>query len=149
MQSRIIALVLATVIPLAASWLIVPQDQELPGKSNRPFMQAKMEHAKGILEGLALENFDGIETSAQNLILLSHESAWNVIQSPEYIQMSSDFRGSVGRIRDAAKDHNLDGATIAYFEVTLNCVRCHKQIRPKKQAPPGKQPASPDKGSLE
>jgi cytochrome c556 len=135
MKQKISVLVIATVLSLATSWNFVHQDQELPGVSNRPFMQAKMDHAKGILEGLALENFDGIETSAQNLILLSHESAWNVIQSPDYIEMSSDFRASVGRLRAAAKDRNIDGATIAWFEVTLNCVRCHKDLRKKKHVP--------------
>ncbi len=137
MQHKLFAVAIASVLSFVASWNLAPQDQETPLPSNRPFMRAKMDHAKGILEGLALENFDGIEKSAQNLILLSHESAWNVVQSPDYIEMSSDFRGSVGRLRDAAKDHNLDGATIAYFEVTLNCVRCHKQIRPKKHSEPG------------
>ncbi len=130
---------LAILVSGVTGWSLVRQDQELPGGTNRPFMQAKMDHAKSILEGLALENFDGIQTSAQNLILLSHESAWNVLQSPDYIEMSSEFRGSVNRLKEAAKSQNLDGATIAWFEVTLNCVRCHKHLRHKRHIPSGGQ----------
>jgi hypothetical protein len=58
--------------------------------------------------------------------------------------MSSEFRGSAQRLRDHAKEKNVDAATLSYFEVTLNCVRCHKYVRQtnvkRNPPPPEKRP---------
>lgn len=132
---------LACLVSTGAGWCLVCQDPEIPTAGNRAFMQAKLDHSKGIVEGLALENYERIAISAQNLMLLSQESAWNVVQAPEYISLSAEFRNSAERLRDAATAQNIDGATIAWFEVTMSCVRCHRFLRQKKQAPaPGAVP---------
>jgi hypothetical protein len=123
------ALLVCAVVGLVCCLGASPQDDEKLQPNNQRFMLAKMKHAKNIVEGLALENFDTLQSSAQNLILLSNESAWNVFQSPEYLSMSAEFRGSAERLRKAAEDKNVDGATLAYFEMTLSCVRCHKYVR--------------------
>jgi hypothetical protein len=96
---------------------------------NTPFMMRKLDAAKNIVSGLATEDFELIAKAASDLTLLSQESQWEVFQSDQYIRMSNDFRDSSTRLRDNARDKNLDGSTLAYFEVTLNCVRCHKYIR--------------------
>lgn len=103
------------------------QQQILP--TTAPFMQRKLDDAREILAGLATEDFQKIGKASQDMMLLSHEADWNVFQTPEYLRMSSEFRGSAERLRDVANERNLDGATLAYFEVTLNCVRCHKYVR--------------------
>ena len=103
------------------------QEQILP--SSAPFMQRKLDDAREIVAGLATEDFQKIGKASQDMMLLSHEADWNVFQTPEYLRMSSEFRGSAERLRDNANSSNLDGATLAYFEVTLNCVRCHKYVR--------------------
>lgn len=95
----------------------------------KAFMRAKLEHTKDIVEGLALENFDAIGAHADKLILLSLETNWRTFQTEEYLDLSEEFRDSADRLRTAAKEKNLDGSTLAYFEVTLNCVRCHKYVR--------------------
>ena len=66
-------------------------------------------------------------------MLQSQESQWQVIQVEPYLKMSSEFRTSAERLRDAAKAKNLDGATLAYFDMTMNCVRCHKYLRQRKK----------------
>jgi hypothetical protein len=106
------------------------EPQEKPKQlDNRPFMERKLEAAKNIVSGLATEDFELIAKSASDLTLLSQESQWEVFQTDSYYRMSADFRESSTLLRDTARDKNLDGATLAYFEVTLNCVRCHKYIR--------------------
>lgn len=112
------------VAALATTW----QEQEIQ-EDTVPFMQQKLNSSRDIVSGLALEDFDMIAKSAQDLMLLSHEADWNVLTTPEYLKMSADFRDSAERLRDSASEKNLDGSTLAYFEVTLNCVRCHKYIR--------------------
>ncbi len=105
------------------------QDSRQIQKNESAFMKRKLADAQAIVTGLATEDFARISKGAQDLMLVSHEADWNVVQTAPYIEMSRDFRSSAQRLRDYGNEKNLDGATLAYFEVTLNCVRCHKYIR--------------------
>jgi hypothetical protein len=107
-----------------------PQDQQ---KNSSEFMQRKLDFTRSIVDGLATEKFEKITKGAQDLMLLSHEADWKVVTSPEYLQASREFRVTTERLREQGRKKNLDGATLAYFEVTLNCIRCHKQLRQKTQ----------------
>ena len=128
-------LVCGTILLAIGSSAIVfgVQDPQKTEKDATRFMARKLDSSRDIIAGLATENYDLISKSAQDLMLLSQESHWNVFQGQKYLRMSSDFRGSAERLRDAANNESLDGSTLAYFEVTLNCVRCHKYVR-KNQA---------------
>ena len=120
---------MATLVGIAgATWGF--QDSQRVETTSSRFMQRKLDYSREIVSGLTTENYRQIAQAAQGLMLLSHEADWNVITTPEYLKSSSDFRETVARLRQAGNDKNLDGATIAYFEVTLSCVRCHKQLRP-------------------
>ena len=114
------------------SILFAKQDQEAINTDKKPFMQRKLDASREIVKGLSIENFDLISKNSQELMLLSHEAQWQAMTTPEYLRMSSEFRGSAERLRDQAKGQNLDGCTLAYFEVTLSCVRCHKYMRQQK-----------------
>ena len=109
-----------------------PQDIQ---KDTTPFMKRKLDSTFALVEGLAIEDYQKIAKGAQDLILFSQETDWNVIQTESYLRMSREFRESAERLRDSAHAKNIDAATLAYFEVTLNCVRCHKYLREN----PGKQ----------
>jgi hypothetical protein len=102
------------------------QGQEPQSKA---FMRAKLEHSQKVLEGLALEDFDTIAKNAQAMSLLSLAASWQVLQTPEYAQQSLEFRRSADAITAAAKKKNLDGAALAYVEMTMKCVNCHKYVR--------------------
>ena len=106
------------------------QDQETP-LSTSDFMKVKLDITREIVGGLAMADFTKIAQGAEELKKLSLESGWNVLTTPDYLQLSAEFRGSTDRLRQAAASKNIDGTTLAYFEVTLNCVRCHKYIRDK------------------
>lgn len=105
------------------------QEQEKVQLDRSKFMRAKVDHSKQIVEGLAMENFEKIAQHSQELMSLMNESMWNAFQTPEYVAMSSEFKTAAEHLREAAHDKNIDGATLAYFEVTLSCVRCHKYVR--------------------
>ncbi len=93
-----------------------------------PFMQRKLVHAKNTLEGLVLRDFERIAQNAQQISLMSLDTSWQVLQSSEYAEKSAEFRISANELAEAAKAENLDGATLAYIKMTLNCVDCHKRI---------------------
>lgn len=93
------------------------------------FMKVKLDHSQKTLEGLAKGDFDLINKHSQAISLLCEDELWMVIQTPEYRERSKEFQRSVSAITDAARQKNLEAATLAYVDATLKCVACHKYIR--------------------
>lgn len=93
------------------------------------FMRAKLGHSQNVLEGLALEDYDLVARAAHDLALASQASSWQVLQTEDYARQSAEFRRSCDALRTAAKAKNLDGAALAWMEVTMKCVQCHKYVR--------------------
>ena len=95
------------------------------------FMQLKLNHAKGILEGLATEDFEQIAKDSQALTALSLQSSWNTHTTLEYLDHSSDFRRALNVITKAAHEENLDRAALAFVNLTVQCIECHRYLRQK------------------
>lgn len=95
------------------------------------FMQLKLGHAKGILEGLATEDFEQIAKDSQALSALSLQSSWNTRTTLDYLDHSSDFRRALNVIALAAREKNLDRAALAYVNMTVQCIECHRYLREK------------------
>jgi cytochrome c556 len=53
------------------------------------------------------------------------------MQTDEYRQQSDEFRRAVKMVVDNSRARNIDGVTLGYMQMTLNCVRCHRQLRTK------------------
>jgi len=122
----------AVVVP-AVSMSRPPLAQE-PTVGDKPndvaiFMRAKLGHAQLVLEGLALADYDLIARGAHDLALASQASSWQVLQTEDYARQSREFRRVCESLRSAAKDKNLDGSALAWMEVTLKCIQCHKYVR--------------------
>lgn len=103
-------------------------------KKIRSFMRPKLPHAQKILEGITLENYEAIANSAKSLHALSELAEWQVLPSVEYSQYSADFRRVANDMTRHAKAKNLDGVTLAYVQMTLACVNCHRHVRDIRQA---------------
>jgi hypothetical protein len=101
------------------------QDQAAP----KVFMRAKLDHSQKLLEALVMEDFDGLAKQSQNLSLLSLAASWQVIQTPEYAQQSLEFRRAADAVHNNAEKKNIDGAALAYVQMTMKCVNCHKYVR--------------------
>ena len=101
-----------------------PANQELSG-----LMKRKLENSQKVLEGLALNNFEVISKHAEELISLSKQAEWKILKTPDYELFSNEFRRSAAELVKNAKGKNLDGATLAYVDLTFTCVRCHKYVR--------------------
>jgi cytochrome c556 len=93
------------------------------------FMKAKLDHSEKVLEGLAREDYALIAKHSQAISLLCEDELWSVLQTPEYLERSNEFRRSVNAITDAARKKNVDAAAFAYVESTMKCVTCHKYVR--------------------
>jgi hypothetical protein len=132
-EGRIMKIVAALCLPLGlvAAFAISVGAQQI---ENREFMRAKLRHSQEIVEGLALENYDQIARNAQRLAQLSHATNWQVLQTEEYLLQSREFRRATEALREQAKQKKLEGAVLAYFDVTMKCVNCHKYVRTVRMA---------------
>ncbi len=92
-------------------------------------MKRKLEYTHNLLQALMLEDFDAIEQNSERLRRLSEASNWNVIRTHEYTRHNSEFSRAVDALKKAAQEKDLEAATLAYVEMTLKCVQCHKYVR--------------------
>jgi cytochrome c556 len=100
-----------------------------PVNEVRDFMRKKLVHAQKILEGITTDDLETVAKHAQELSLLSQAASWQVLQTPDYLQHSNEFRRAANSLTEAAKKRNADGAALAYLDVTMKCVTCHKYVR--------------------
>ena len=70
----------------------------------------------------------------QQLALLAQDANWRVFQTPEYRHHSADFQRIAGDLTKAAKARNGDAAALAYVQLTMSCVNCHKYVRSVRMA---------------
>ena len=119
-----------TVISCVAAAMAVatPLHSQQPNNV-KTFMHAKLEHSQKVLESLATEDFKGLRKHSQEMSLLSQAAQWQVLQTREYLRHSREFRRNADALTKAGQEKNLDGAVLAFVQLTMNCVNCHKYVR--------------------
>jgi cytochrome c556 len=122
---------LLAILLVAAAGLSVALAQSKRSRAAKEFMRDKLELSQRVLEGLATEDFDLIIAKGTRLSAMSKEADWRLFENPDYDQQSITFRRHVNSLVKAAKDKNLDAATLAYVRLTMSCVDCHKLVRGK------------------
>jgi cytochrome c556 len=100
-----------------------------PMLTGSELMKAKLVAAQKVLEGIATEDFNLVARNAELLQGYSRAATWMAQQSPEYARYTEDFRRHASALAGEARRRNVDGATVAYFQLTISCVNCHKLIR--------------------
>ena len=103
-----------------------PTNKKLAMKA---FMRKKLEASQSLLEGLAMEDFDLITRGAKQLKATSAAAEFLVIHDPLYTENADEFRRIIDKMEKAAKEKRIDGATLAYMDMTMSCVECHKYVR--------------------
>ena len=114
----------AVVLSLWGTLLLSRQSDPL-----ETIMQWKLEYAHNLLRALILEDFEAMDRNSKRLQRLSEASNWNVIRTHEYTRHNSEFRRAVDAVKKSAQEKDLDAAALAYVEMTLKCVQCHKYVR--------------------
>ena len=116
------------------SMSLMPLSVSGQGKKNRDnvvaeMMQKKLTSAQLVLEGVAIGDHKKIERAAEDLMQLAKSTTWQLVRSPRYEMHSNDFIRAAENLVQKARDKNVDGAALAYVEMTLSCVRCHQYVR--------------------
>ena len=126
----ILAAVGAIAVATGGLWYVCRADEPpSPKGSVRPFMRMKLEASNKIPEGLATDDFRLVREGAQTLHKMSSAEKWRVSNDVLYRQYSAEFSRDAERLLEKANERNLDGATLAWVECTMSCVRCHKYAR--------------------
>ncbi len=125
MRRRIVVAVLAILL------LPVALTAEDGKEDNEPsfWMKQKLKYAQEILNGLAQEDYELIAKNATAMQGLN-KIEFFVRQKPEgYRTQLKSFQFSVNELVRNAEDENIDGATLAFTQMTISCVNCHKEVR--------------------
>ena len=93
------------------------------------WMKQKLVASQNLLAGLTKADYETIEKNAQSMIAVGYLEKWIRADTPEYQTMLRDFLHANKSLTVAAREKNLDGATLAYLQLTLSCVNCHKVVR--------------------
>ena len=93
------------------------------------WMKHKLGASQKILEGMSTGDFDLISKHARAMKDTGYLESWVRTDVPGYKAQMHVFDYTTGAIIDAAEDKNLDGVTLAFNQLTISCVQCHKIIR--------------------
>ncbi len=93
------------------------------------WMRQKVTASQNILADLTKADYEAIEKNAKSMIAVGYLEKWIRADTPEYQTMLRDFLHANKSLALAAREKNLDGATLAYLQLTLSCVNCHKVVR--------------------
>jgi hypothetical protein len=133
---------LAVTAMLAGMLWAEDEEQEKPAPS--VWMRKKMEYSQKLLEGLAVGDFELLSQQARAMNALNQIEGWVRGKTPDYRTQLRIFRFANEELIRQADEENLDGASLAFVQLTLSCVNCHKLVRGDRR-PAGKDaaPAEP------
>jgi hypothetical protein len=114
---------------IALSFQVTAQADKERDEVLAAMMQKKLHSAHRVLEGVVISDFKKVTLGGEELIRLAKSETWQLIRSPQYEQHSADFVRATELLVKKAKERNIDGAALAYVEMTRSCVRCHQYVR--------------------
>lgn len=103
------------------------KDRKAPEQATS-VMKDKLHHTYGLLTSLAQEDFPALQKNAQELQRIARKQ-WIDNPSPEYRAQLQIFWTTLQGIEDGAERKEIEEATLAYMQMTLSCVKCHKIVR--------------------
>ena len=102
-----------------------------PKKTDEPsvWMKQKLAYSQRILNGLATENYEMISENATAMKGLSRIEGFVRGKTEGYRTHLKTFEFSTSELIRNSAHKNLDGATLAFTQMTISCVNCHKELR--------------------
>jgi hypothetical protein len=117
----------------ALAWLAASQT-EREMKPSEEIMWKKLDLSHSALDAIALDDFEALEAYASDLVALSAAGELNIGDRESYRQKSRAFRDAALALGKAARDRESEAAALAYVDLTLRCLSCHRELgeRPRK-----------------
>ena len=111
-----------------SAMLYTPLAAEADEEHLHAMMVRKLGHTEQVLGGMARGDFEAIGRAAKELEQIGREQ-WLRSEHPGYLAQLKFYRFACEELGRLAGDKNLDGVTVAYVQLTLSCVNCHKELR--------------------
>jgi hypothetical protein len=114
-------------LTLGVAHLMSQEPQERGSKAG--IMRMKLEPAKSILEGIAMGDYQSVRKSTEQIRLLTLDEKWMYVQTEKYREHTKNFERSLNLLKRMCDEKDMDGVTLAYMQVTMRCVECHRTLR--------------------
>jgi hypothetical protein len=92
-------------------------------------MRQKLLASQAVLAGLAIGDYEAIGRNAQAMNVVEQLEKWLRASTPGYRTQLRLFEFADRELIRAAREKNIDAATLAYNQLTISCVNCHKIVR--------------------
>ena len=93
------------------------------------WMRKKLEYTQNILAGITAGDFDLVSQNANAMKGLSKIEAFVRGRTPGYRGQLQVFQEANDEILRQAQKENAEGAALAFTQLTISCINCHKQLR--------------------
>jgi hypothetical protein len=121
---RLLALSIA-LVSLATS------QTEREAKPSQEIMWKKLDLAHDSLDAIALDDFEALEAYASDLSSLSLSAGLALTETEGYRRQSREFREAAQALLRAARKRDTEEAALAYVDLTLRCLGCHRALGEK------------------
>lgn len=109
-----------------------PKPRDDPEKQRQviaKIMAKKLHHTHRLITALAVEDFAQLADDARELKLIGEATLAKVSPDLDYVRYCGEFTAVADELARRARDHDLNGSTLSYVRLTINCVECHKHVR--------------------
>ncbi len=124
---RTILIILSAIVVSSAAIAVRGEDKQEDKSSI--WMKQKLAASQNIFAGLTKGDFDMIGKNANSMRAVGYLERWVRADIPGYRTLMNDFEYANKSLALAAQEKNLDKAMVAYMQLTISCVECHKMIR--------------------
>ena len=137
--SRMLAIALVGLLALTATHGLSQNPKKdtvdtPPLPSDAQVMQVKLQRFQALLEAITKEDYKAMAENARTLARIVDTTAFlRAYKTEEYEVQARAFKGAALTLAAKAADKNQDGATLAYLDMTISCVKCHNHFRGKKR----------------
>lgn len=115
-------------------WFLSQKGEALAQKKDdepalRAFMRLKLDASNKILEGLCTDDLSMVVEGSDVLLKMSKEEKWRASNDMLYRRYSTEFTDAVSDLREKAVEQSVDGASLAWINATMKCLKCHEWVR--------------------
>jgi hypothetical protein len=104
---------------------------EREARPSQEIMWKKLDLAHDSLDAIALDDFEALEAYATDLVALSLSDELEVRATESYRHESREFREAARALERAARARDNSAAALAYVDLTLRCLSCHRELGEK------------------
>lgn len=104
-------------------------DEKIDDKNPSIWMKKKLDYSQNILAGITMEDFDKIADNARAMKGLGKFEAFVRSRNAAYTRQLQAFEDINDEIIRQADNDNVEGVALAFTQLTINCVTCHKVLR--------------------